>query len=155
MRTDIYDFILTHIKQILCFNSTNVKYNPQIIFDSLIFILKNGISWNSKIFIDHNLIFCNSIYKHFLTLNKHNFFSKILHKIKRQFFSDKILNSSFCSIDSTFIPNKCCIHNNKIKRNPYKSNKFGYKISIITNQYRSCRKTIFLYFLYFYLNIKI
>jgi hypothetical protein len=37
MRTDIYDFILTHIKQILCFNSTNVKYNPQIVLDSLIF----------------------------------------------------------------------------------------------------------------------
>jgi hypothetical protein len=47
MRTDIYDFILTHIKQILCFNSTNVKYNPQIVFDSLIFILKKQSSSKS------------------------------------------------------------------------------------------------------------
>ena len=44
-------------------------------------------------------------------------------------------SSDFYSVDSSFISNKFCFHDKKIKRNPYKSNKFGYKISVITNQH--------------------
>ena len=123
------------MQKILQFKSNNTKYNVQTVFDSLIYILKSGITWNSKILLNDNIVYCNSIYKHFVYLTKLNFFSKVLNKIRRHFFSDQINNSSFCSIDSTFICNKNCLLNNKIKRNPYKSNKFGYKISVITNQY--------------------
>ena len=133
MKIDIYNFILSHLQKFIPLKSYNIKYNHQLIFDSLIFILKSGISWNSKIILNDSVIFCNSIYKHFVRLTKLNFFSKIFNKIKRKF----ILHSSpsdFFSIDSTFIPNKFSFHDNKIKRNPYKSNKFGYKISVVTGR---------------------
>jgi len=143
MKIDIYNFILSHLQKYLKFESYNVKYDAQIVFDSLIFILKNSISWNSKIFLNNKLIYCNSIYKHFLFLNRINFFPKLFNKIKRHFYSQKINNSLFCSVDSTFIPNKYCFHNYKIKRNPYKSNKFGYKISVITNQHNIPLDVIF------------
>ena len=133
MKIDIYNFILNNMQKILHLKSNNTKYNHKIIFDSLIYILKSGISWNSKIILNEHVIFCNSIYKHFIRLTKLNFFSKILNKIKRKFLHNNNAHD-FVSVDSTFIPNKYCYHNNKIKRNPYKSNKFGYKISIITNQ---------------------
>ena len=131
----IYNFILKHMQKILKFKSNNTKYNVKIVFDSLIYVLKSGTSWNSKILLNNNIVFCNSIYKHFLYLTKFNFFSKVLNKIKQKFFLDKINESNFCSVDTTFISNKYCKLNNTIKRNPYKSNKFGYKISVITNQY--------------------
>jgi Transposase DDE domain len=136
-KNDIYNFILKKLKKVLKFNSNNSKYTPKLIFDSLIYILKSNISWNSKIIIDNQIILTNSIYKHFLFLTKIDFFTQTLRSINKFFFKSHINNSSYCTIDSTFIANKNC--NTKcypnLKRNKYKSNKFGFKISVITNSY--------------------
>ena len=79
-KNDIYFFILNKLNKVLKFNSNNSKYNPKLIFDSLIHILKSNFSWNSKIVINNQIILTNSIYKHFLFLTKINFF-KPLFKI--------------------------------------------------------------------------
>ena len=83
MKLDIYNFILMHMQKILQFKSNNTKYNVQIVFNSLIYILKSGITWNSKILLDNRIIYCNSIYKHFLHLTK--FFLKSSDKNKTTF----------------------------------------------------------------------
>jgi len=135
-KIDIYNFIINKLSKVLKFNSNNSKYTPKIIFDSIIFLLKSNISWNSKIIIDNNIILTNSIYKHFCFLTKINFFHKILKSINTKFFKSFISNSSYNSIDSTFIANKYCSTNyTNLKRNKFKSNKFGFKLSVITNSY--------------------
>ena len=65
------------MKKLLHLKSKNIKYSYDIILDSLIYILKSGISWNAKIVLNEHVIYCNSIYKHFIRLTKLNFFSKI------------------------------------------------------------------------------
>ena len=80
MKIDIYNFIINEMIKILPLKSPNNKYTHQIIFDSLIFILKSAISWNSKIIINNNIVYTNSIYKHFIILTKMNFFIKTLKK---------------------------------------------------------------------------
>ena len=132
MKIDIYNFIINEMIKILPLKSPNNKYTHQIIFDSLIFILKSAISWNSKIIINNNIVYTNSIYKHFIILTKMNFFIKTLKKINNKFFSQTLNESTYYSVDSSFIANKNCSIKN-IKRNPFKSNKFGFKISVITN----------------------
>ena len=131
---DIYNYILKCLRKKLPLRSHNTKYNIKIIFDSLIYILKNNLNWNTLIVIDNITVKTNSIYKYFLYLSKTNFFQKIVRRLNKKFFVDKINDARYCSVDSTFIANKKCCKDN-IKRNPYKSNKFGFKISVITNQY--------------------
>ena len=48
MKFDIYNFILLHMRKYLNFSSNNTKYNVNIVFDSLIYILKSGTNWNSN-----------------------------------------------------------------------------------------------------------
>jgi hypothetical protein len=135
-KIDIYDFIIGKLNKVLKFNSNNSKYTPKIIFDSIIFLLKSNISWNSKIVINDTIILTNSIYKHFCFLTKINFFNKLLKSINNKFFKSYIDNSSYNSVDSTFISNKYCSTDYKnLKRNKFKSNKFGFKLSVITNSY--------------------
>jgi len=135
-KIDIYDFIIGKLNKVLKFNSNNSKYTPKIIFDSIIFLLKSNISWNSKIVINDTIILTNSIYKHFCFLTKINFFHKLLKSINNKFFKHSIDNSSYNSVDSTFISNKYCSTDYKnLKRNKFKSNKFGFKLSVITNSY--------------------
>ena len=136
IKIDIYNFILTELNKVLKFTSKNVKYNPQIIFDSLLFILNSNISWNSKIIINNSVVFTNSVYKHFLFLTHINFFGQILSSINALFFNQYITTSLYNTVDSTFIANKSCSTSyTNFKRNKFKSNKFGIKISVITNSY--------------------
>ena len=93
MKLDIYNFILAKMQEVLHFKSKHTKYSVQIVFDSLIYILKSGITWNSKILLNDNIVYCNSIYKHFVHLTKLNFFSKVLTKIKRPFYDTYIIFS--------------------------------------------------------------
>ena len=135
-KIDIYNFILDKLTTVLKFKSNNSKYNPKIVFDSILYLLKSNVSWNSKIILNNIIICTNAIYKHFSFLTSINFFEKILKSINTKFFKQDINNSYYNSIDSIFIANKCCSTKYKnLKRNKYKSNKFGFKLSIITNSY--------------------
>lgn len=136
VKFDIYNFILDKLNKILMFKSKNTKYNSKIVLDSILFILNSNISWNSKIVLNDNIILTNSIYKHFSLLTKINFFEKILQSINQKFFKNFINDSLYNSVDSTFIANKNCSTKYKnLKRNKFKFNKFGFKISVITNSY--------------------
>ncbi|ATZ80530.1 DDE transposase domain containing protein [Bodo saltans virus] len=131
MKIDIYNYILDNLKKHIIVNPTNNKYSVKDIFDSIIFILKSNVSWNSVIFVNNSLIKTNAIYKHFRFLSKINFFHDILFQITNTFLKYDDRSNIFLT-DTTFIFNKKCkIHN--IKRNPYKCNKYGFKISVITN----------------------
>lgn len=135
-KIDIYNFILNKLNKILKFNSKNTKYNSKIVLDSILYILNSNISWNSKIILNNNIILTNSIYKHFIYLTRIKFFEKILYSINDKFFKTSINDSIYNSVDSTFIANKNCSTKYKnLKRNKFKSNKFGFKISVITNSY--------------------
>ena len=134
MRIDIYNYIIENLKLKLNFKSNNTKYSVKTIFDSIIFILKNGLSWNCSIVINNIIVKTNSIYKHFVFLTNIFFFQKLIAKLNRKFYKKEMKESKYSSVDSTFIANKKC-KKYGIKRNPYKSSKFGYKVSVITNQY--------------------
>ncbi len=133
-KIDIYNFILNKLNKILRFKSKNTKYNSKIVFDSILHILNSNISWNSMIILDNIIIRTNSIYKHFLLLTKINFFEKILHSINNKFFKTSIADSLYNSVDTTFFANKNCSTKYKyLKRNKFKSNKFGSKISVVNS----------------------
>ena len=133
MKIDIYNYIIKELKNVLLLKSMNTKYYHNTIFDSLIFILKSNISWNEKIIVNNNIVKTNSIYKHFSFLSKIDFFNTLLTKIIDKFFKNDLMNSSTFLADTTFVFNKKCNVKN-IKRNPYKCNKYGFKISVITNE---------------------
>jgi hypothetical protein len=128
IKIDIYNFILNKLNKILHFKSRNIKYNPKIVFDSVLYILNSNVSWNSKIIINDNFIHTNSIYKHLCFLTKINFFQKILCLINNKFFKSSIKDSLYCSaknikfliaVDSIFIANKNCSTKYKnLKQNP-------------------------------------
>lgn len=132
MKIDIYNIIIKKLHKVLLLSSHNNKYSHKDIFDSLLYILNSGCSWNSNIVINNKIIKTNSIYKHFIFLTKIHFFKKTYKYIVNKFFNNH--KSNFFSVDTTFIQNKHSSIKN-IKRNPYKSNKYGFKISVITNDH--------------------
>jgi len=127
MKIDIYNYILNELNIIHPLKSHNIKYSHKTIFNSLIYILKSNISWNSKIIIDNNIVHTNSIYKHFIYLTKLHFFENIFNKIINTFFNNQLINSSIFMVDSTFMFNKYCTTKNiiaifvKVKSNTFKN----------------------------------
>ena len=82
------------------------------------------------------ILFTIILFTNISFLTKINFFEKLLKSINIKFFKNYINNSSYNSVDSTFIANKYCSTNYpNLKRNKFKSNKFGFKLSVITNSY--------------------
>jgi hypothetical protein len=140
MKIDIYNYILDNLSKYILKNFTNNKYFVKDIFDSIIYILKSNVSWNTTIYVNNTLIKTNSIYKHFRFLSNIHFFKNILSQIINTFYADSINKSNIFLIDSSYIFNKRGKISN-IKRNPYKCNKYGYKIEkqegdkILINRY--------------------
>jgi hypothetical protein len=130
-RIDIRNKIIEEISKVLKFKSYNTKLTPTIVFDSLCYILRNAVNWNTTIVINKGMINTNTIYKHFRYLTHINFFDTFLRNIVRDLYT----NTNANIIDSTFFANKRLHHSQmkNLKRNPHYLSKYGVKLSILIN----------------------
>jgi transposase len=106
----------------------NSKYSLDVIIDGIIYILKTGISWRDFI---HPSIHWNSLFFHFNRFVKFNIFKKAYLKLKASYLKSN--NDNIFIIDSSFVQNK--YGKNLIARNKFYKNKFGNKISLITDSH--------------------
>lgn len=112
------------------FTHPNQKYSLQCILQSILFILKTGMSLNDFEIIGK--INKKTLYNHLKFFMENEIFKLAYIEILNKYFKfNKCQKLKFQSIDSSFIPNQYGIEN--IGRNKYYKNKKGYKLSLITD----------------------
>lgn len=135
-----YNTIVTHFHPFFHFDTHNCNYRFHLYYHLYSYITithynysksqYNAFRKSHKCNIPSYTSYCNFA----KIINKHSISKYIIDNFKIQ-YSD-IIDTKIVSIDSTFIPNKNCrIDNELISMNSFYKNKYGVKVTAITNEY--------------------
>ena len=134
-----YNTIITHFYPFFHFDTQNCNYRFHLYYHLYSYVIithykyyksqYNAFRKSHKCNIPSYTSYCNFA----KIINKHNVSKYIIDKFKIQ-YSDTI-DTKIVSIDSTFIPNRNCrIDNELITMNAFYKNKYGVKLTAITNE---------------------